>query len=110
MTFEKIASSPADGKTHAARTVCAGFSGLVNAKRSERAAAGSPIDRGPSTWSDIVSLLCAHFATPKRDFKLSRPVLSNGDNIFFTEAGPRNCTRQSATEPLPLGVTSSVPV
>ena len=53
---------------------------------------------------------CPHFATPKRDFKLSRPVLSNGDNIFLTGAGPRNCTRQSATEPLPLGVTSSVPV
>jgi hypothetical protein len=49
MTFEKIALSPADGKTHAARTVRAGFSGLVNAKRSERSAEGSPIDRGPST-------------------------------------------------------------
>src|SRR5262245_36152887 len=53
MAFEKIASSPADGKTHAASTVRAGFSGLVNAKRSERSAAGSPIDLGPSTWSDM---------------------------------------------------------
>ena len=49
MTFENIALSPADGKTHMARTVRAGFSGLVNAKRSVTSAAGSPIDRGPST-------------------------------------------------------------
>src|SRR5262245_16579220 len=53
---------------------------------------------------------CGHVVAPKRDFKLSRPVLSNGDNIPLTPAAPRNCTRQSATEPLPLGVTSSVPV
>ena len=45
MTFEKIASSPAEGKTHMARTVRAGFSGLVNAKRSVMSAAGSPIER-----------------------------------------------------------------
>src|SRR5215471_1634404 len=56
MTFEKIASSPAEGKTHMARTVRPGFSGLVNAKRSLMSAAGSPIDRGPSTWSDMASL------------------------------------------------------
>ena len=49
MAFEKTASSPAEGNTHMARTVRAGFSGLVNAKRSVRSAAGSPIERGPST-------------------------------------------------------------
>ena len=49
MAFENIASSPAEGKTQAPKTVRAGFSGLVNAKRSVRSAAGSPIDRGPST-------------------------------------------------------------
>src|SRR5262245_60139262 len=57
MMFEKTAVSPAEGKTHAARTVRAGFSGLVNAKRSLRSPAGSPICRGPSTWSDMVCLL-----------------------------------------------------
>jgi hypothetical protein len=39
----------AEGKTHMARTVRAGSSGLVNAKRSVMSAVGSPIDRGPST-------------------------------------------------------------
>src|SRR5262249_22056616 len=53
MTFEKTAFSPAEGKTHIARTVRAGFSGLVNANRSVTSAAGSPIDRGPATGSEI---------------------------------------------------------
>ena len=88
ITFEKIALSPAAGKTHAARTVRAGFSGLVNAKRSVRSAAGSPIERGPSTWSDIASLLhplkfASHFnalmlgmkkySPPRSTLKVSMP-------------------------------------
>src|SRR5262249_1559463 len=67
-----------------------------------------PVGRG---WKGKVKFYGrGHFATPKRGLRLSRPFLSNGDNIPLTPAAPRNCTRQSATEPLPLDVTSSVPV
>src|SRR5262245_52539737 len=60
MTLENTAVSPAEGNTHMASTVRAGSSGLVNAKRSVTSAGGSPIDRGPSTWSDIFSLRLRH--------------------------------------------------
>src|SRR5215471_16964255 len=57
---------------------------------------------------------CSHFATPKRCFRLSRPVLNNVDTMTFTALSvlliARNCARQSATQPLPFGFTSSVPV
>src|SRR5215470_19414037 len=67
-----------------------------------------PVGRG---WiRKIKSDDCTHVAPPKRDFKLSRPVLSNGVNFPLTPAAPKYCTRQSTTEPLLLGVTSSMPV
>ena len=42
------------------------------------------------------------------------PVFCNADTMVFTTMSgwlfARNCTRHSATEPLPFGFTSSVPV
>src|SRR5262245_12980185 len=58
IAFENIASRPQVGKTFAASTVRAGFSGLVKANRSVKSAAGSPICLGPSMWSDIARLRC----------------------------------------------------
>src|SRR5262249_34522303 len=66
-------------------------------------------------WTGMVEFHdYGHFATPKRDFKLSRPVLNNVDAMTFTALSvllvDRNGARQSATQPLPFGFTSSVPV
>src|SRR5262245_49209622 len=90
----------------ALRHLCDGRGSLPRALQVDRG--DLPVGRGRIWKVELYD--CAHLATPKRDFKLSRPVLSNGDNMPFTPAGPRNCTRQLTTEPLPLGVTSSVPV
>src|SRR5215471_1180136 len=71
-----------------------------------------PVGRG---WTGMAKFHeCIHFATPKRGFRLSRPVLNNVDTMTFTALSvlliARNCARQSATQPLPFGFTSSVPV
>ena len=55
-----------------------------------------------------------HGEAPKRDLRLSSPVLNRVDTIVLTTSVPcplaRNCDRHSTELPVPLGLTSSMPV
>src|SRR5262249_2326660 len=77
------------------------------------------VDRGDLAvgreWTGIVMFHeCSHFATPKRGFRLSRPVLNSVVTMTFTALSvlsvARNCALHSTTQPLPFGLISSVPV
>src|SRR5271154_1800049 len=124
-TFEKIALTPAEGKTFAARTVRPGFSGLVNANRSERSIDGSPIDRGPSTWSDIFfsyhhdcpaqcsgSFGCSpHLAWPVGAFGgppngVTWPAASGMDFRYSTSAQRSSSVSSGPMTPFPKGAFS----
>src|SRR5262245_26630763 len=70
-----------------ARTVRAGFSGLVNANRSLTSAEGSPIDRGPSTWSDIAAPSSAQVREPlQRADTRHEEVLTAAEHIERLDA------------------------
>src|SRR5262249_27146088 len=55
-----------------------------------------------------------HFAAPKRDFRLSSPVLKSVETIVLTIISPwpfpRYCARHSTELPVPLGFTPRIPV
>src|ERR1700722_14638934 len=58
---ENSAEDPANGNTFITRTRCCGISGLGKANMSVMSATGSPMARGPETWSDMSEdLLCVH--------------------------------------------------
>src|ERR1035438_2227586 len=71
MALENSALEPAEGKTLAMRTTRDASCGLANANRSVRSAEGSPMDLGPSTWSDTLncSLAGSAFRTARHHLR-----------------------------------------
>lgn len=81
-----------------------GFQCLAGKRSSARIRCGPPL---------CVHPVGDHWA-PKRGFRLSRPVFSKVELMVFTMMSGcppgMYCTRHSTELPLPLGLTSSMPV